>query len=470
MEPTPSFLDTLSLERRPLPPSSKENPLRVFVCGPTVYDYIHIGNARTYLVFDTFVTYLRSIGTNVFYLQNITDVDDKIIIRAERDHTTAAAVSAKYQKAYLESMKTLGITSVDKYAPATKFIPQIVDQVERLIEKGHVYKAEDGYYFDLTTFPDYGHLSRRTVSQAEDGVSRIDESVAKRNRGDFCVWKFSKPGEPIWKTRIGDGRPGWHIEDTAISENFFGSQYDIHGGGADLKFPHHEAEIAQQESASGKKPFVKIWMHVGSLTVNGRKMSKSLGNFVTLNDFLTKYKPQVLRLIALSNHYRSPLNYTEELAEMHAKNWQTIQDLVWKLDFISKKSKQTITDAENLNFTDEKEKFFSALANDFNTPEALSCIYNISSIKTHTSIWIYSKTEAKKAKDSLSDMLAALGLSVPSLKIPPEVKTLVKARDKALKQAKIDKQFIQSDDLRNQINTLGYNVDDTPLGQFVRPR
>lgn len=464
MENEPRILDTLSEELTPLPPFSKEKPLRIFVCGPTVYDYIHIGNARTYLVFDSFVRYLRALEIPVFYLQNITNVDDKIIIRAEREHTTPEAVAEKYEKAYLANMKQLGITSIDKYAPATKFIPEIIDQVKRLIEKGHVYKTDDGYYFDLTTYPDYGKLAHRTASQADDGMSRIDESVKKRNRGDFCVWKFSKPGEPVWKTDLGDGRPGWHIEDTAISEHFFGPQYDIHGGGIDIKFPHHEAEIAQQESASEKKPFVKIWMHVGSLTVNNRKMSKSLGNFVTLNDFLEKHSPEVLRLIALSNHYRTPLNYTEELAEMHKKNWQTIKDFVWKLEFVSRHSpkKEVENNSSEQLIQDSKRSFFESLASDFNTPGALSVFYGL----TAANLLEYSRPEAHALKQAIEEMLRTLGLKVSSLKIPQEIKALMKEREKA----RNDKQFIQSDDLRNRMNALGYTLDDTPLGQFVRPQ
>ncbi|MEK7094212.1 MAG: cysteine--tRNA ligase [Patescibacteria group bacterium] len=468
MKIRPRLIDSLTATMIPLPPSSEKKPLRLFVCGPTVYDFLHIGNARTYLVFDVFARYLRSIGIHVFYLQNITDVDDKIIIRSDRDHSTPAAVAKKYQKAYFANMKALGVTSVDKYAPATKFISSIVRQVERLIQKGHVYKAADGYYFDLVTFPDYGHLARRTVSQAEDGVSRIDEGVTKRNRGDFCVWKFSKPGEPTWKTPLGAGRPGWHIEDTAISEHFFGPQYDIHGGGVDLKFPHHEAEIAQQESASGKKPFVKIWLHVGSLTVNGKKMSKSSGNFVTINDFLKIHTPETLRFMTLSSHYRSPLDYTEETALAYQQSAKNIADFIYRLEFVEIHSKLKPT--KKISGTREETKnlstrFFSALADDFNTPQALATLFEfMGSLQSQT--WNLSPEEALSYRQTFLTLLSVFGLSYKKLKIPLKIRILTKAREKA----RIDKQFIQSDDLRKQINTLGYNLDDTPLGQFVRPR
>lgn len=275
------LFDTLSGEKKELTQPRIlgifKKSITMFVCGPTVYDTPHIGNARTFVFFDMFVKYLRSQGFKVFYLQNITDVDDKIIQRSMDEKTTWQAISERYSKVYHDNMAALGVSAVNKYAPSTDFIPEVVAQVRTLIKKGHVYKIEgDGWYFDLTTYPEYGQLARRTVAQAEDGVTRVDNSEKKRNAGDFCVWKFSKQNEPTWPAgELGEGRPGWHIEDTAITEHCLGQQYQIHGGALDLKFPHHEAERAQQESASGKKPFVNIWMHAGFLTINGQKMSKS---------------------------------------------------------------------------------------------------------------------------------------------------------------------------------------------------
>ncbi|KKU84749.1 MAG: Cysteinyl-tRNA ligase, partial [Parcubacteria group bacterium GW2011_GWA2_47_8b] len=303
--------DTLSGKKEDLEKVADNKKLRLFVCGPTVYDYIHIGNARTYIVFDNLVRYLRALGVKVFYLQNITDIDNKIIRRAAEENTNAKSLAKKYEKYYHEDEKALGIKSVTKYARATAHIKQIVRQIQTLIAKGHAYKIDDGYYFDISTFPEYGKLAKRTVNQAEDSVSRIDENVNKKNKGDFALWKFKKENEPSWKTPIGEGRPGWHIEDTAITERWFGPQYDIHGGAVDLKFPHHEAEIAQQEAASGKKPMVKVWMHSGFLVVGGEKMAKSSGNFVTVRDFLKQYPVEVLRYLVAAHHYRSPLDYSE---------------------------------------------------------------------------------------------------------------------------------------------------------------
>src|SRR3989344_7050108 len=234
----------------------KDKEIKMFVCGPTVYDFSHLGHAKTYIQFDTIAKYFRWKGYKVFYLQNITNIDDKIITRAREDGDEKGwkKLSDKYEKEYLNDMKMLNVNSVNKYAPATDYIPEIISQVKRLIEKRFAYKISDGWYFDLSKDKDYGKLAKRESLELNDAVSRIDENKEKKNKGDFCLWKFSKEGEPKWKSDIGDGRPGWHIEDTAITEKELGQQYDLHGGGIDLIFPHHEAEIAQMESISGKKP------------------------------------------------------------------------------------------------------------------------------------------------------------------------------------------------------------------------
>jgi cysteinyl-tRNA synthetase len=317
-----------------LPPGSK---VRMFVCGPTVYDYIHIGNARTFVVFDVIAKYLRYRGYNLKYIQNITDIDDKIIERARETGQSWKEVAERFEKTFTENMKSLKISAVDEYPRATEHIKEIVRQVKTLIEKGNAYLIDgDGYYFDLKTFLEYGKLSGRTAEMAEDAVSRIDESAGKRNKGDFCLWKFSKAGEPFWPADIGDGRPGWHIEDTAITEKYFGPQYEIHGGGQDLAFPHHEAEIAQQESASGFKPFVKYWLHVGFLINKGGKMSKSEGNFLTVDEALKKYSPEALRFYFLSAHYRSPLDYTEENLRAAEAAANRLAETIEKLKSIKK--------------------------------------------------------------------------------------------------------------------------------------
>ncbi|MEK9173331.1 MAG: cysteine--tRNA ligase [Patescibacteria group bacterium] len=454
------LFDTLSGRKESLEKPLKT--LRLFVCGPTVYDVSHIGHGRTYLVFDALVKFLRAVGRPVFYLQNITDVDDKIIVRARKDGLTPKSISEKFFKEYKRDMKNLGIDSVSKYARATKFIPQIVRQVKTLIRKGFAYEISgDGYYFDVSKFKDYGKLSRRTVAQAEDSVSRIDDGIKKRNRGDFALWKFSKPDEPKWKTSLGEGRPGWHIEDTAISEHFFGPQYDLHGGGMDLKFPHHEAEIAQQEAASSKKPFVKIWLHTGALTINGTKMSKSLGNFLTIQDFLNNYPAEILRLMVLSFHYRTPFDYSDEVANENLKKWNGILEFVAKLR-VSRKTKQG---SSGIIIHDLKERFLTPLFDDFNTSLALAELLKfISEIQPR--VWELSKEEAKLVEGQVLDALKVLGFRVKLLKIPGKIVKLAKDREKS----RGSKQFAQSDDLRKRINALGYGLDDTPLGPFLWPK
>jgi cysteinyl-tRNA synthetase len=264
--------DTLSKRKKTFKPLNDKR-VNLFVCGPTVYDYSHIGHARTYIAFDAFAKYLRFLSYNVRYIQNITDIDDKIIERADKLEQTPRQLAQNFETEYYRDMEKLGVDSVDKYARATDYIPQIINQTERLFTGGFAYEIkDDGVYFDISKFKNYGKLSGRTVESAEDATSRIDQSINKKNKGDFALWKLSKSDEPSWDSPWGKGRPGWHIEDTAITESEFGPQYDIHGGARDLIFPHHEAEITQIESVSKKSPLVNYWMHTGFLTINGQKM------------------------------------------------------------------------------------------------------------------------------------------------------------------------------------------------------
>ena len=277
------FYNTLTRKKEVFAPI-EDGRVNLFVCGPTVYDFPHIGNSKTYIQFDILAKSLRYLGYNVFYLQNITDIDDKILNRAKELGIPPKELAEKYEKIYQEDMRVLGIDSVNKYARATDFIPKIIKQIETLLEKGYAYKIPDGIYFETAKFKNYGKLSGRMELKADDAISRIDEATGKRGWNDFCLWKVEKPGEPSWPSPFGSGRPGWHIEDTAITEANFGPQYDIHGGAVDLIFPHHECEIAQMESASGLEPLVRYWIHTGFLNVDSKKMSKSLGNFKTIRD------------------------------------------------------------------------------------------------------------------------------------------------------------------------------------------
>lgn len=438
--------------------------INMFVCGPTVYDTPHIGNMRTYVAFDIIARYLRSLGKKVFYLQNITDIDDKIIDRAKKEHIRWKEIARKFERAYHEHETALGITSVTKHARATDYIPHIVTQIETLLAKKHAYRIEgDGYYFDISTFADYGKLSRRTVAQAQDSLSRVDESVHKKNKGDFALWKFPKHNDPSWDTKLGPGRPGWHIEDTAISEHHFGPQYDIHGGSVDLKFPHHEAEIAQQEASSGKKPFVKTWLHTGALNMNGKKMSKSVGNVLTTDEFLSKYSADVFRYIVCAHHYRSPVDYTDQLVEQARQSLRTLEHTIWKLGLVARHgicAKKTIS-----LVTKAQKAFAGAMEDDCNTPKALATLFEmINSFEDR--LFELSKKDAEHIQSFLLEALHTLGFGTKkSPPVPLKIRALTAARDIMRR----NQQFIQSDALRKKISTLGYTIEDTPSGSFVYP-
>jgi cysteinyl-tRNA synthetase len=457
-----SLYNSLSREKEPLPDQKK---IRLFVCGPTVYDYLHIGNARTYIFFDFFAKYLRARGYDVTYVQNITDIDDKIIARAMTDGKETTAVARFFTDAYLDDMKALGVDAVNEYAPATKFISQIVAQVERLIDRGFAYKIDgDGWYFDIAKDADYGKLSGRTAAQAEDGVSRIDESIGKRNKGDFCLWKFSQTSlenlEPRWPSSIGEGRPGWHIEDTAISEFYFGPQYEIHGGGVDLKFPHHEAEIAQQESASGKKPFVQIWMHAGALLVESKKMSKSAGNFITIRDFLEKHPAELLRWIVINHSYRSPLDYIEPATAEQAKNeLEKIYGAIYDLSKQSHGSENKNGAAEYLQ--EYHDRFFACLDDDLNTPKAIAVLHELITDAT-----IHGSEKLKLLKE----WGEILGVDIKKALYRPEEEKMTAEMIAEYKAFRDNKQFIQSDALRKKIESLGYLVRDTADGPYITKR
>lgn len=452
--------NTLSRKEEEFAPIN-DKKVNLFVCGPTVYDYSHLGHAKTYIQFDFLVRYLRHLGFDVFYLQNITNIDDKIIKRAKESNTDWKELTEKYEAFYMEDMNTLNNTSVTKYARATDYIEQIVKQVKTLMEKGYAYKIDDGIYFEIRKFPDYGKLSGRTELEESDSVSRIDENSQKKGWNDFCLWKFSKPDEPSWETELGKGRPGWHIEDTAITETFFGPQYDIHGGAIDLIIPHHEAEIAQMESASGKKPLVKYWLHTGFLNVEGKKMSKSLGNFFTIREVIEKgYDPLSLRYLFLTAHYRETINFTWD-------SLQAAQNALVKLRTqtanLKNQTDRTVLSQEKEDKVDKfRNDFYTSMDDDLNTPKALAVAWEM----------LKSNIPSPDKYDLLIDFdeVFGLGLAKTSVKkevqIPSKVKQLIADR-KSLREGK---KFEEADKIREKIESLGYSLKDTPDGQKVTPK
>ena len=349
------------------------NKIKLFVCGPTVYDYSHIGHARTYISFDVIVRYLKHEGYSVFYLQNITDIDDKIIKRAKENNEDPLELSHRFEKEYLKDMETLNVSNVNFYARATEHMNEIINQIQDLIDKGYASDTETGVYFDVSKFEDFGKLSNRNLNDLQNTRIQIDST--KKDPKDFALWK-KQDEQPYWESPWGNGRPGWHIEDTAITEAYFGPQYDIHGGGLDLIFPHHDAEIAQMEASSGKEPLVEYWMHTGFLNVSGEKMSKSLGNFITIKELLEIVTPEVYRFFVLSTHYRSPIDFSEDTLKQAENSLKRIQN-TGKI-IIDKLTEDNLPEGKVLDEDLElfKEEFFNAMNNDFNTPIALSNLFD----------------------------------------------------------------------------------------------
>lgn len=443
----------------------KNKKINLFVCGPTVYDYSHLGHARNYIVFDVFVKYLRSLGYNVFYLQNITDIDDKIIARAREREVPAKDLAVAFEKEYLKDMKRIGVDAVSKYARATSHIKEIVSQAKRLLEKKYAYILEgDGIYFDISKFKNYGKLSGRTALQAEDAVSRIDYSKDKRNRGDFCLWKFKQDSlEPSWPAPFGEGRPGWHIEDTAIAEKYFGVQYDMHGAARDLIFPHHEAEIAQMEALSGKKPMAKYWMHVGFLTVNGQKMSKSLNNFILISEILNRCTPEILRFLIIKNLWSSPIDYSES-ALMETKSMSDkIEDFLRRLRLIK------TTQGKNTKIIEKfKKNFYKELDDDFNTPKALAVMFDF--IKSTNQLIDEGKLTKKEGEDifkffeKLDKIFGIIDFKKMKIAVPDKIQKLVLQRE----QARKEKNWQEADRIRAEAGKAGWAIEDTATGPIVK--
>ena len=439
--------NTLSRKKEEFKPL-KQGEVNFFVCGPTTYNYAHIGNLKTYTQFDLIVNYLRHRKFNVNYILNFTDIDDKIINQAKENKEDPLKLSSKFCKIFVEDMESLDNTAASKYIKATERMDDIISQVERLLKKEFAYKTSDGIYFDLKKDKDYGKLSGRTVLQAEDATTRVDHSEEKKNKGDFCLWKFEKEDGISWEASFGKGRPGWHIEDTAITEKEFGPQYDIHGGAIDLIFPHHEAEIAQMESLSGKKPFVKYWMHTGFLDMKKEKMSKSVGNIINLRELLKKQNKETIRFTLISQHYRNRIEFSDEILEQSKNSLKKINDFITNLD-----KEDNLESLEKL-----KEDFYAAMDDDFNTQKALTALYEFMNDSNKT------KTGGKQTLEFFKNINSIFKAFSFTTEIPKEIEDLAKER----KLARDSSNWEQSDKLRNLIESKGYTIEDKKEGYLLK--
>jgi cysteinyl-tRNA synthetase len=447
------------------------NRINLFVCGPTVYDDSHIGHARTYIAFDVVARYLKFKGYSVFYLQNITDVDDKIIKRAAEKGESPRLLARKFEERYLEDMRRLGVTNVNYYARATEHIPEIISQIERLVELGFAYETKTGVYFDESRFEDFGKLSHQTADDLEK--HRIEPDPTKRNPGDFSLWKKRQDGEEVtWNSPWGPGRPGWHIEDTAITETYFGAQYDIHGGAMDLIFPHHEAEIAQMEAASGEKPLVRYWMHTGFLNVRGEKMSKSLGNFTTIRDMLQKYDADSFRFFVLLAHYRSPIDFSEEALEQAKKSLERIKQAAKIIEEQQELAPETEFESIAPGEVDPgvalaKAKFLESMDNDFNTPYALRAVFDmVREVNRRINEKTISQKGLQDASLQLREFGEILGLGFhaagkkPAEKAEDVASNLIELLTKTRQKLREKKEWQLADEIRARLNELNIVIED----------
>ncbi len=448
-----------------------DKKLSMFVCGQTVYDDAHLGHAKSYINFSVVVRWLRHLGYSVKYIQNITDVDDKIIARARENGEDPLALARRFEGRFLEDMEAIGVRQdVDEYPRSHDYIDTIAEQVQMLADKGFAYLLDGDVYYDVSRFADYTKLSGMKLEELER--HRIEPRAGKRNAYDFALWKAAKPGEPSWKitVRIGgkktvlDGRPGWHIEDTAITYKIFGPQYDIHGGGSDLIFPHHTNEIAQAEGASGKKPFVRYWMHSGMVRVNGEKMSKSLKNFVTIRDVLKRHGAESLRVLVCSTHYRKEINYTEKLmaaAHTRLRYMYSALGIFYNANTAGGEDEEVASIASAL-----KEDFSSAMNDDFNTPVALMRLSgSIDTLRNFVEVnGTVGEDSKKKALGVVLDCAHVLGiLEEDSYKerLPDEADRLIKERELLRRQ----KRFADADRIRDRLaREHGIIIEDSEYG------
>ena len=440
----------------------------MYVCGTTPYDHCHLGHARCYVVFDVIRKYLEYKGYEVIYVQNFTDVDDKIINRAKQLGSNVEDVAEKYISEYFAVMGKLNIKEANFYPKTTEHIQEMIKLVEKLIKKGYAYVIDGDVYFEIAKFDGYGKLSHRSREEMRAGA-RIEVDKRKRNPLDFALWKSAKPGEPYWESPWGKGRPGWHIECSAMSMERLGATFDIHGGGQDLIFPHHENEIAQSEAATGK-PFADYWLHNGFVTVNQEKMSKSLGNFFTLQEIYEKYSPDVVRFFLISQYYRSHIDFSDDKLEEARKSLERFHNTLENIEFLLKGlkagKKSSPPKKENSSILQAKEKFTKAMDDDFNTTRALGYVFDLIS-KANKKIsekspdlpFLLGADRALRSMGSLLGFLKEKAIKKTGID-EFQIEKLIDQRDVARER----KDWKKADKIRSDLEKIGIILEDTPAG------
>lgn len=454
------FYNTLTSRKesfQPLVPGK----VSMYVCGITPYDESHLGHARCYVFFDVVKRLFKENGLEVTCIQNFTDIDDKIIDRAAKLEEDPKKCADRYIKDYFEKMALLNVQSATFYPRVTEVIPEIIQFIQKLLELGLAYVLDGDVYYSVRNFKDYGKLSKRTLDEMESGA-RVEVDERKKDPFDFALWKKAKEGEPFWESPWGRGRPGWHIECSVMAMKHLGETFDIHGGGQDLIFPHHENEIAQSEGLT-KKPFARAWLHNGFVTVNREKMSKSLGNFFTLKEIFEKFKPEVVRFFLLSRHYRTPLDFSDLILQQSANAYQSLKEAEEISFFLLEEEPR-----EHLILEDKKKDFLEALSDDFNTEKAIAELFKLRNqmmeeFKKGNLDWI------RKSRSTLHYLTETLlGVSLKAELTLPLIKEL-KQKLKEREVARINKDWEQADHLRAELLTKGFLIEDTPLGPVIKP-